>query len=297
MVLTMALAAPAAAQPVDDLQAVDAMVQTIGWRLARANAPFCTRSAPGIGLVLQDARTFNDAAAARAVYGLSGDIAVGAVAEGSPAALAGLTANATLSAVADQPVDALPVPRMGKWDRVLVLQDKLEETAARNGSVALTLADGRVLDVSGEPACAVRFQLDDGKGNAAANRKEARIGRRMVEDAHGDADLVAAVLAHELAHAALDHQSVLERAHRAVAVVRATEREADRLSIWLLANAGYDPQVAVRMMRTLGPKNQFIFAPASHGGWKSRAQSMVDEIAIRNAAPDGNWRTRFRRET
>ena len=297
LVAALALALPASAQPVDELQAGDAMVQTIGWRLARANAPFCARTAPGIGLLLQDARTFNDPAAARATYSLSGDIAVGAVAQNGPAAHAGLAANATLSAVAGQPVAALPVPRNGDWDRVLTLQDTLESSVAREGHVALTLADGHVVDVKGEPACAVRFLLDDGKGNAAASRKEARIGRRLVDDAKGDADLVAAVLAHELAHAVLDHQTLLERTHRAVATVRTTEREADRLSIWLLANAGYDPQVAVTMMTRIGPKHQFLLAPATHGGWKTRARDMANEIAALHAAPDTNWREHFRRET
>lgn len=297
LVLCAALALPAAAQPVDELQAGDALVQTIGWRLARANAAFCTRTAPGIGLLLQDARTFNDPAAARATYGLTGDISVGAVAAGSPAARAGLAANATLSAVAGQAVSAIPPAQGRGWSRVLALQERMEETAASKGHVELTLADGRVVTISGEPACAVRFLLDDGKGNAGASRKEARIGRRMVDDVGAEPDMVAAVLAHELAHAALDHQTLLERTHRAVAVVRTTEREADRLSVWLLANAGYDPQAAVRMMARIGPKHQFILAPATHGGWKSRVAEMSAEIAALRAAPDGNWRTHFRRET
>ena len=38
--LALALAAPAAAQPVNDLQREDGLVQSIGWRLSHANARF-----------------------------------------------------------------------------------------------------------------------------------------------------------------------------------------------------------------------------------------------------------------
>ena len=101
-VAALALGTPASAQPVDDLQQDDAQVQTIGWRLSHANAGFCARAAPGIGLLLGDAQTFADPELARAAYGLSGDIAVAAVAAGSPAEAAGLAVNAVVTAVACQ---------------------------------------------------------------------------------------------------------------------------------------------------------------------------------------------------
>ncbi len=285
---------PVQAQPVDDLQRADAQVQTIGWRLSRANARFCARGAPGIGLLLGDAQTFADPAAARAAYGLSGDIAVAAVAAGSPAEAAGLAANAVVTAVAGTAVG--PAPRKGSWDRVWALQTRLEQAAAQRGEVAFTLADGRTVTVKAAPSCGVRFFLDDAKDNAAATRSEVRVGRDALARLGGDETMIAAMLAHELAHAALDHEGVLGPGTWTTAAVRRTEREADRLSVWIMANAGYDPTAALRMVRLIGPRGLLVIPGASHGKASTRAREMAAEIAVMRAAPDIDWAQRFRRE-
>lgn len=289
-----ACAVSAAAQPVDDLQREDAFVQAIGWRLSHANARHCARGAPGIGLLLGDAQTYNDPAAAREVYGLAGDIAVAAVAADAPAARAGLDANRTITAVAGTPVG--PPPRKGRWGRVWALQTLLEQTVAATGGVTLTLADGRTVTVAGAPSCAVRFILDDGKDNAGATRSQVRVGREALAQLGGDEALIAALIAHELAHAALDHETRLGPGRRTVAMVRRTEREADRLSVWLLANAGYDPQAAMRMIGLISPRGLLVIASPTHDGSRTRAREMAAEIAVLHAAPDKDWATRFRRE-
>lgn len=294
LALALALAPPVSAQPVDDLQAADALVQTIGWRLSHANARFCPRGAPAIGLLLGDALTFEDPAAARAAYGLTGDVAVAAVAEASPAAEAGLTANMVVTAVGDMPVG--PAPRRGSWDRVWGLQTRLEQDAASTGAVALTLAGGRVVKVTAVPSCAVRFIVDDGKDNAGATRIQVRVGRKALLQLGWDETLIAALMAHELAHAALDHETVLGPGRRPVAAVRRTEREADRLSVWLLANAGYDPAAAPRMIAAISPRGIFITASATHGSATARMRDIEAEIDALRAAPDADWSQRFRRE-
>jgi hypothetical protein len=294
LVLALVLAAPVSAQPVDDLQAADALVQTIGWRLSHANARLCPRGAPGIGLLLGDALTFKDPAAARAAYGLAGDVAVAAVADRSPAAEAGLTANMVVTAVGDMPVG--PAPRPGSWNRVWGLQTRLEQDAAGTGDVALTLAGGRVVHVRAAPSCAVRFIVDDGKDNAGATRIEVRVGRKALIQLGWDETLIAAIMAHELAHAALDHETVLGSGRRPAEAVRRTEREADRLSVWLLANAGYDPTAAPRMIARISPRGIFAAASRTHGSGRERASDMEVEIAVLRAAPDTDWSRRFRRE-
>jgi hypothetical protein len=290
----LVVAAPAATQPRDDLQVADALVQTIGWRLSHANARHCARGAPGTGLLLGDVQTFTDPAAARAAYGLSGDVAVAAVAAGSPAAEAGLVANMVVTAVAGAPVGA--APRAGSWDRVWALQARLEQAAAQTGEVSLTLADGRVVTVRAGPSCAVRFILDDGRDNAGATRTQVRIGRKALDQLGGDEALIAALMAHELAHAVLDHETVLGPGKPTVAAVRRTEREADRLSVWLLANAGHDPEAAPRMIRLLGPHGLFVTASPTHGKASTRAREMLAEIAELRAGPDADWARRFRPE-
>lgn len=292
--LMAALAAPAAAQPVDELQQDDALVQTIGWRLSHANARFCARGAPGIGLLLGDAQTFADPALAREVYGLGGDVAVAAVAAGSPAADAGLAANMVVTAVAGVPIGS--APRRGNWERVWTLQSRLEQAAATIGAVSLTLEDGREVKVRAAPSCAVRFILDDGKDNAIATRSLVRIGRESLDQLGRDEAMIAAVLAHELAHAALDHETVLGSGRRSTAAVRRTEREADRLSVWIMANAGYPPEAALTMIRRIGPRGLLVIPGASHGKASTRAKEMAAEIAVMRAQPDLDWALRFRRE-
>lgn len=290
----LALGALASAQPVDDLQQDDAQVQTIGWRLSHANARFCARGAPGIGLLLGDAQTFADPEVARAAYGLSGDIAVAAVAAGSPAEAAGLTVNAVVTAVDGVPVG--PAPRKGSWDRVWALQTRLEQAAARAGKVSLMLGGGRVVTVMAAPSCAVRFILDDGKNNAGATRSQVRIGREALDQLGGDEAMIAAVLAHELAHAALDHETLLGPGKRSTNAVRRTEREADRLSVWIMANAGYPPEAALRMIRLIQPRGLLVIPGATHGKASTRAKEMAAEITVLRAQPDMNWALRFRRE-
>lgn len=287
--------APATAQPVDALQQADAAVQTVGWKLAHANARFCTASKPGIGVLLQDARTFEDPAAARAAYGLRGDIAIGAVASGGPAAAAGILANQTVTAIGDSPVASVPAPRQNDWSRVFALQSQLEQAVAMTGSVTLTLADGRRVAVTGQPACHVRFLLNDGEGNASANRDDVRIGRRLFDATRGDEDLLAALIAHELAHAVLDHQGAIDASRNRLATVRATEREADRLAVWLLKNAGYPPQAELRLMEQVISRREFWIASPTHGSWRTRTTDIRAELDELAAAPDSNWPLRFRR--
>lgn len=291
------LAITASAQPIDRLQQDDALVQSLGWRLSRANAQFCARAAPGIGLLLADAQTFSDPALARQSYGLSGDIAVAAVADDSPAARAGIVANATVAGIEGAPVaDFATPPGDDSWARVLMLQQRIERALARAGQVALSFSDGRAMTVRGEAACAVRFIVDDGRGNAAASRDQVRIGRKTLRKLGGDPAMVAAVLAHELAHAALDHESMITGGHDSDAIVRLCEREADRLSVWILANAGFDPVVATAMNARLAAGRLVSFASSSHGSTRARVSDIREEIAAMAALPDRNWALRFRRE-
>lgn len=285
----IASARTAPLQPADEIQKDDQLVQSIGWKLARANARFCARAGPGVGIMLQDARTFDDPALARAVYGLSGDIGIAAIAADGPAAATGLPLNATVLAVDGLAITSLPEPRPGHWDRQMALQDRLEQAVRHKGAVTLTLAGplagGQSLTISGQTVCTVRFLMDDSTGNAGANRDIVRIGRPMAEALHWDEAEVAALMAHEMAHAVLDHQTWL--AHGGS--TRKAEREADRLSVWLLANAGYDPQAAPRWIAKIGPRYQigFLVSP-SHGGWRTRARDMTAEIATMQAARAGS---------
>ncbi|HUQ13335.1 MAG TPA: PDZ domain-containing protein [Novosphingobium sp.] len=299
LVLAVAVTAPARAAPIPaafaELQALDARVQSVGWKLAHGNARFCREVLPGIGLQLQDVANFSDPAAVRAALGLSGEIAVEAVAEGSPAARAGLAANDTLSAVAGIDVSALPQAKPGDYARLVGLHDRIDAALRTDGRVELVGA-GKALTLAGEPVCATRFEMLSGGQRAAADGRRVVIGRKLVETLPED-ELLAAALAHELAHNVLGHRARLDASGRAWSKVKATEREADRLMPWLLVNAGYDPEAALRFFGRWGPANDYgIFSSPDHDRPKTRARRIAAEIATMRAVLGADGRADWARD-
>lgn len=291
--IALVAAVPATAAPgslradLDTLQALDTRVLSIGWRLARANAPFCRQVAPAIGLQLFDAAGFSDPDTVRRALDLPGDIAVAAVADGSPAQRAGLRPRLGLQAVAGQAVSALPAVKPDDYARLVRLHDRVDATLLATGSAEFSDAAGSKIAVIGEPACVTRFELTSSGSRAAADGRRVVIGRKLVEALPED-DLLAAALAHELAHNLLDHRARLDASGRSWGKVKATEREADRLAPWLLTNAGYDPQAAVRFFERWGPKFDLgIFATPDHDGWKDRVRRVAAEIEVMRAAQVG----------
>ena len=303
------LPAPALADLASDrtglavLQAEDLRLQAIGWKLATANASFCD-ARPAIGLLLQDMANYSQPARMRAAAGIGGDVAVQAVVPGSPAALAGLAANAEIVAVDGRTMAALPPARAGDWRRLTALHDAIDAALAREGAVRIAWREGaavRETAIAGTPACPTRFELLDSGGRAAADGARVVIGRKFAGFAYPE-DELAAALAHEFAHNLLAHRQWLKRAGRKARNIRLTEREADRLMPWLLANAGYDPAAAARFFRKWGPRNDgWIFRGPTHDGWDERAglvEGELSEIARLMAEERAaDWRARFRRET
>ena len=301
----LALAAPAVAAPnlraeLEQIAALDARVLTAGWRLARGNAAYCREVAPGIGLQLFDAASYFNPEAVRVALGLPGDIAVGAVAANGPAARAGLAAHTPLSAVAGKPIEALPAAKAGDYARLTALHDGLDAVFAQTARATFALAGGSPVEVAGEPACVTRFEMLTKGSRAAADGKRVVIGRKLVEELASE-ELLAAALAHELAHNLLGHRERLNAIGRTWSKVKATEREADRLMPWLLANAGYDPRAAVRFFAAWGPKHDLgLFATPDHDGWKSRVRRVTAEIEVMRAAQArrggaADWSKDFRR--
>jgi len=296
--VTPALPAPTALQ---QLQALDARVQSVGWRLTHGNARFCKSVAPGIGLLLQDLGGYDDPAGIRAALQASGDIAVQAVAAGSPADRARLAPNDPLEAVAGQAVAGLAPVKPGDYARLAGLHDRIDAALLATGQVDL-VRYGQTLTIVGEPACISRFEMLSGGIRAAADGRRVVIGRKLVETFPEEE--LAAALAHELAHNVLGHRARLDRDGRAWSKVKVTEREADRLSVWLLANAGYEPEASLRFFARWGPMTDLgPFSSPDHDRWKTRVGRITAEIATMRAAiandPGGeaNWARDFTPET
>ncbi len=63
--------------------------------------------------------------------------------------------------------------------------------------------------------------------------------------------------------------------------ILATEIEADRLSVWLMANAGYDSKAALTFWQRYGRQyGQGIFTEGTHLRWQKRVAVMQAEIDL-----------------
>src|SRR3546814_9337771 len=94
---------------------------------------------------------------------------------------------------------------------------------------------------------------------------------------------LAAAVAHELAHNILRHRERLDAADvdrglfkgfgRSARLFRQTEVEADRLSVWLMRGAGYDPQAAVRLWGRFGTRGgPVLIQPSTHPPRRDRVR-------------------------
>ncbi len=264
------------------LQADDHRVNAIGFRLITANAPFCDERRPATGLLLADMATYRDPQAIRSALGLTGDFAVQAVAPGSPAAEAGIAAGAELLTIDGNPPAGLASFTPGGTGRLNALHERIESAVDGAREVRLRLTD-RTAELRGVAACHVHFELTtDGKG-AQAGDGLVQVSRAMLAETRSD-DEAAFVMAHETAHIVLGHQARRKASGKsggkARAVILETEREADRIAVWLMANAGYDPAVAPGFLKRRGAKGlAALFPEPFHDRAGVRARMAETEIA------------------
>ena len=311
------LAAPVAAQPqeppavidyaaeraaIGRYQDADQRLQDVGWHLARANAAFCPRVVPSIGLQLQDMASYGVPAIARTALGLQRDFAVQTAARGSPAALAGaFTRNREVIALERFDPNQWPAGAAMEWQRLVRAHEHIETMLTEQGGIAIGFADGEEARDQPVEVCATRFELmGDGK-RAVADGTRVVIGIGFPAFGYAEEPLFAALVAHELAHNVLGHNAWLERNGRKAKHVRRVEREADRLAPWLLANAGYDPQAAVTFMTRWGSTHDAgLRVRRHHEGWDERAEAMSAEVPVVQSLMAGegkaDWARHFRRE-
>lgn len=283
-------------------QDADQRLQNVGWQLARGNVGFCPRVIPSIGLQLQDMASYGAPGIARAALGLSRDFAVQTAARGSPAALSGeFVRNREIVDLARFDPNQWPAGEKMDWQRLVWAHDHIDAMLAEHGGIAVTFADGGEARVTPVEVCATRFELMGEGTKAVADGNRVVIGIDFPAFAYPEEDVFAAVVAHELAHNLLEHDAWLDRNGRRRRHVRRTEREADRLIPWLLANAGYDPAAGVTFMTRWGSRHDAgLLMIRDHDGWDERAEFIAGELPQVRAlvAREGraDWRTHFRRE-
>ncbi|HSJ78377.1 MAG TPA: hypothetical protein VK913_06530 [Erythrobacter sp.] len=282
-------------------QDADQRLQDVGWQLARGNAGFCPRVVPSIGLQLQDMASYGAPAIARRALDLKGDFAVQTAARGSPAALSGAFArNREVVALERFDPNGWPAGPAMEWQRLVAAHDHIQAMLTEHGGIAIGFADSGEARLQPVEVCATRFELMGEGRKAVADGNRVVIGIEFPAFAY-DEPVFAGVVAHELAHNVLGHSAWLDRNGRSRKHVRRTEREADRLMPWLLANAGYDPAAAARFMEQWGSKHDAgLLMVRKHDGWDERAEFIMAELPLiadlmaREGRAD--WTTHFRRE-
>lgn len=295
-------AAPTAAQ--DDaqsrdifvaLRAVDLRMATIAYRLTTRNAALCRDLSPTPGWVLHSLGQYDPTlrTAARQVFGFSTPIAVEAVVPDSPASQAGVRANDSLMIIGDAPVGttdpgdsaAVSTARDAVLARIAAMpaDQPIRATIAHDGV-------SRAVVMPASPGCKSNFEVLLGPDlTASADGSIVQIGVRFFERYRDDE--VAVVVAHELAHNILRHRPRLDAAKvsrglfaelgRNGRLFRQTEDDADLLGMYLLRNAGYDPQTAVAFWRAHGGDvDGGLFRSRTHRSASARARRIADEIAL-----------------
>ncbi len=280
------------------LQLLDHRLNAIGYQLTEANAPYCTDKVPQTGMLLHAIDQYPDHEVARFALGLDGLVAVNAVAPDSPAADAGLAPGDDIVAINGTKVEAIPLDdpaianELADYRRIAAVNNKLDE-ALSQGDVTLDILRGgqqTQVTVRSQPACPSRFQIKVSQDRgASADGNIVSVTSRMAEYFLTD-DEFAAVVAHELAHNLLKHRERLDalgvnrsffgQFGKSASRIKSAEIEADKLSVWLMANAGYDPQAAIRFWTRYGKEHgKGIFSASTHYRWKKRVGLFEEQIA------------------
>ena len=304
--IALALAVPASAatpdpqlakaSPYRTLAALEARVAAIGFRLTTANAGWCPAKQAQYGWIWGDPRLYDEAkrSEALAAYDAAAfDLPfLAAVAPGSPAAEAGLHAGETITAIDDAAI-VVPADRDDPFARITALETRMAATPLDTATIVSNVATRFALRPVAGCASDFRVEARDAESGAADGRL-VLISAGLAAFAADDDELAAAV-AHELAHNILRHRERLDAAGvdrgmfqnfgRSARLFRQTEIEADRLSVWLMRGAGYDPKAAIRFWERFGTRNgPVLIQPGTHPRWGDRVKSFEEEIAAIEAA-------------
>lgn len=275
------------AAQLEGLRQADMRLATTLYRLSVANDRLCRNHARITGIALHGRDEYDEAVrtAADRHFGFESAIGVEGTVPGSPAAQAGVQADDSLMAI-----DGVPIGDGESRGQAL---DAIDDAGAR-GPITLDLRRGdqnRRVIIQPIEACRVRAEIDVSDDlNAETDGAIIQVDSALINLVEGDDGALAAIVAHELGHVVLDHPARLTAAHvnrgffkgfgRSARLFKQTENEADRLSVTLMANAGYDPQAAVRYWLTYGPRlNDHGGLGSTHLPWRDRARLIGEEAA------------------
>ena len=292
------IAAPAIAAPKAEtiaayraIAAQDARLAAVGHRLANANAAFCSHKMGfNPGWVLHDIAQYPDAEAAKAAFGFAHPVEVASVVTGGDAEIQGVQAGDGLIRIGNRDIASFAQSKPLGVERLDAVRLLLDDLWGPNYLAPLRVkrsGETRELLFQLNPVCASHFWVDaNSKIQAGADGTQVRVTSGLIDFIASD-DELAAVAAHELAHNLLGHPpgSVTKRKNKNSDTI---EFEADRLSVWLMVNAGYDPQAAMHFWQRCGPKS--CVALFLKPGWKKRVAGIKAEIEMITKTPEQNGR-------
>lgn len=289
------------------LTGLDVRVADVAWTLALANADLCPVNRLRAGWTLQSAGQYGAELRplAEAHYGLSGDLpGILAAPASSPAAEAGLAPGDLILSVNGQPLADGPSAAVESYDGLQANAAVLDGALTRGPAVLTVRRQGAVREVTVRPvlACAYPTQVEvTGTFRSRTDGRHVFISDGMANLAQ-NGDELAFVLAHELAHAVLEHRTqpdvtgVRGGLNWALSMRRglslSAEADADRLGLFLLTRAGFDPWRSIEFLTRYeaadgGARSvQFnaggVYESAS--GRRRALQPVLADIAQRKAA-------------
>jgi hypothetical protein len=288
-----ALATPvgAASDSLATLRKQDDRLLSVSEQLLSRNVALCDRTMPALGVALQSTDQYPSGGQPP----FSAAVGFAAVLPGSAAALAGIARDDGLVAINGRAIEKLPALAAAplRDSAFAQIADHPAQTPLVLGIVRAGVRRDVTLTVGRECRALVEVLADKGT-DARSDGKVIQIAYGLVQRV--DDRELAAIVAHELAHSILHHRDRLSAADvkkgllgefgRNKRLNRQAEVEADRLSVYLLANAGIDPKAAPAFWRSkLGKRlSGGIFHDAAHPGADARAQMLDSEIAARAAA-------------
>nr|WP_166176529.1 M48 family metallopeptidase [Altererythrobacter segetis] len=286
----LALAAAAPALATDDslapLRSQDERLLKIAEPILARNVALCDRTMPGLGVALQSADQYS----AQARPPFAAPVAFAAVLPGSAAAQAGIERDDGLLSVDGQAIAKQPD----------LLASPLRDSAfallsAHSPGKPLVLGiahagQAREVTIPAQQECLALVEILADQGNdARSDGRVIQIGFGLASRASDEQ--IATIFAHELAHSILHHRDRLSAADvnkgllgefgRNRRLNLQAEKEADRLSVHLLANSGYDPRAAAAFWRSkLGKQlSGGVFHDRMHLSAKARATMLDSEVS------------------
>ena len=281
---------------------LDQRVARVGYRLSAANADLWPAVRNSAGWLLHAAGQYSPELRphAEARFGLDGDLpGVLAVPEGSAAARAGLRQGDLILSVDGEALARGSDRRAAAFEGLEANLQRLDLALAGGPVTLLVRRDGqdRIISLTPRLACGYDVQLDPSDElNARADGKRLFITTAMAGFAGSD-DELALVLGHELAHHVLEHRQWHEaetRGRRTQTVPAlsdapgGSERQADRVGLYLTARAGFDTAIAPVFWRRFGAYDWRVRYPQwNHPSAEARARALETvqaEISARRAA-------------